>query len=360
MISQAVIGCGYGDEGKGRVTSFLCSRRSNPLVVRFSGGQQAGHRVVWQGKDHIFSNFGSGTLQGCHTYWSQFCTVDPVGIINELDILLGKGANPVLFIDAKCPVTTPFEKECNKRENTINQHGSCGVGVNATLRREEAHYSFLAEDLLYPSVREIKLGLLQSRYGINLYDEVQAFMDYCDKLRSNERISITEKMPYGGYDAVIFEGSQGLLLDQRFGFFPHVTPSNTGTKNIIEMGASPEVFYVIRAYHTRHGNGPLTNENIPLEINNPHEHNISGNYQGEFRVAPLDVDLLKYAIAKDGYRSGDRKLVVTCLDSMSRFVLSIHGKLVEFKGEADFINAITDNIGLQAFTSREPYGPIHR
>ena len=114
MISKAVIDCGFGDSGKGKVVSYFCSYFDHPLVIRFSGGQQAGHHVVLpDGPEHVFSNFGSGTLQGIPTYWSKYCTVDPVGILNELDILKDKGVEPKLYIDSFCPVTTPYEKTFN-------------------------------------------------------------------------------------------------------------------------------------------------------------------------------------------------------------------------------------------------------
>ncbi len=63
-MARAVIGLGFGDEGKGITTDYLCSRANNPLVIRFSGGQQAGHTVVNKFGKHTFSNFGSGTLRG--------------------------------------------------------------------------------------------------------------------------------------------------------------------------------------------------------------------------------------------------------------------------------------------------------
>ena len=64
MSTYVVVGLQFGDEGKGLLTNFLCQESPNSLVVRYSGGQQAGHTVVLDGKQHVFSNFGSGTLNG--------------------------------------------------------------------------------------------------------------------------------------------------------------------------------------------------------------------------------------------------------------------------------------------------------
>ena len=68
--SMAVIGLGFGDEGKGKVVSCLSlQHNTKPLIVRFCGGQQAGHHVIHKTFDHVFSNFSSGTMLGCPTYW---------------------------------------------------------------------------------------------------------------------------------------------------------------------------------------------------------------------------------------------------------------------------------------------------
>ena len=72
MSHSIVIGLGFGDEGKGITTSYLCKKlEGTKIVVRFNGGHQAGHTVVFNGKRHIFSSWGSGTLQGIPTYWSE-------------------------------------------------------------------------------------------------------------------------------------------------------------------------------------------------------------------------------------------------------------------------------------------------
>ena len=67
MKSHAIVGLQFGDEGKGKVTDYLCSEYGNPIVARFSGGQQAGHMVIKEDHSHVFSNFGSGTLSYTQT-----------------------------------------------------------------------------------------------------------------------------------------------------------------------------------------------------------------------------------------------------------------------------------------------------
>jgi len=373
---EAVIGLGFGDEGKGKVVSYLCSTTENPLVLRFSGGQQAGHHVRTDTHDHIFASFGSGTLSGYDTYIMPYCTVDPCGILNELDVLLSKGISPRLYIDKKCPVTTPFEHIINKTIDIKNDHGTCGVGVGRTHQREKDHYSLLIEDLFFPSVLKIKLYLIKRYYEKdyvllpNTDNMIQRFVKECDEFinwtSSQRHIGVVDGIPYKGqnYTKYIFEGSQGLLLDQNFGFFPHVTRSDTGTKNLIDY--DPNVYLVTRAYQTRHGYGPMTNEDIIHTINkNPFEQNYDDGIQGEFRRTILDLDLLKYAISKDEYISrclyyewtrNKINLVITCMDLVnSPYMLTLDGKLKIFKTEFEFVNYIKKELNIdKVWLSRSP------
>src|SRR6187402_1559457 len=104
MVENAfvVIGLGYGDEGKGLTTDYLCKEYKNSIVIRFNGGQQAGHCVVMNdGRQHIFSNLGSGTFRNVPTYWSKYCTFSPGFFLeefNEIDF------NTHFYIDLQCPV----------------------------------------------------------------------------------------------------------------------------------------------------------------------------------------------------------------------------------------------------------------
>jgi adenylosuccinate synthase len=353
MRHEAVIGLGFGDEGKGLVTDFYASENPDSTVIRYSGGQQAGHQVALSdGSNHVFSNFGSGTLRGSKTYWYKTCTIDPVGIMNELDVLLSKGYKPELIIDPRCPITTPFEIQKNINDETINKHGSCGLGINATWQREEKFYSLLAGDLLNGVIFEIKLEQLkkyyhdvfQQYYYIFKMDIIN-FLTACAELQQSQYVKIINYTDdFNTTKKVIFEGSQGILLDQKHGFFPNVTRSSTGVDNIIEITTDVRFNFVTRAYQTRHGNGPMTNEGIPHNIKiNPNETNKLHVHQGVFRRSTLDLNLLKYALDRQAPYScqKDTRLFITCLDHIeNEWKLTIEGELIEYKNEADFIWAI--------------------
>ena len=87
MKTAIVIDLGFGDSGKGRVVNELVSSSEKSLVVRFSGGQQAGHKVVEGKREHVFSSFGAGTLKGADTFWSQYCTFYPNSFLGEYEAL---------------------------------------------------------------------------------------------------------------------------------------------------------------------------------------------------------------------------------------------------------------------------------
>ena len=121
---------------------------------------------------------------------------------------------------------------------------------------------------------------------------------------------------------IIFEGNQGILLDKDHGFYPYVTYSKTTNYNIkdhLKTFQWVSRWYVTRAYLTRHGAGPLPDEqNIEL-INNAEESNHTNLYQGKFRTAPLNLELIKYAIQcdfTDCNLNGETSVVVTCIDQI--------------------------------------------
>lgn len=368
MNGYVVVGALFGDEGKGHITDFICSRVEKPLVIRYSGGQQAGHTAVYNGIRHVFSNFGSGTLRGVHTYWAPTATVDPVGLMRELEILRGKGVNPVLFIDENCPITTPYDKMHNRIVEQASGHGTCGVGVGATIEREERLYSLKIGDLLSEFVFLSKLDEVR-KYYLNMYDNkikvvrkgnatmistndprirrlpLDDFYSAVYNMLHEPNITIVSRMPdRSEYISGVFESSQGLMLDPGIGVFPHVTRIPVGVRNMQSMCASPTAVVVTRAYTTRHGSGPMPNSNKGHNIKpDENETNVLNEWQGEFRRSMLDVDTLKYAIGRDLYlkNTSKRILVVTCLDHVQGDLRFTHnGDIICCSSEEEFVGNI--------------------
>lgn len=364
----AVIGAGFGDCGKGLVTNYLSQTFPNPLVIRFSGGHNAGHTVYSNDKTykHVFSNFGSGTLNNAPTYISRFCTVDPVGLIKELDVLKTHNLMPNIFIDPECPITTPYDIEFNQINSKNKQHGSVGVGYGATHQRENDFYSLKFIDLFYKEVFKEKLKNISMYYNVSPgLKNMDFFHKCCERIQTCALLSFAIPTNFETY---IFEGSQGLLLDQHFGFFPNVTRSNTGTKNIFELipkDSELDIYLVTRAYQTRHGNGYMTNKNLPHNIKiDERETNISHEFQGKFRRTLLDLDLLEYGIIRDKYihNNNKRKLVITCTDHIqNEYRLTANGNIKIFNSLDQFVNYVSDFLNFKTvLISNNPYSELSK
>lgn len=324
---KVVIGLGYGNEGKGRTVDYLCFQNPNSIVVRFSGGQQVGHTVMTEdGKKHIFSNFGSGTLRGCPTYFSEHTTIYPLTILKEYKVLQEKGITPELVIHPMANLTTPFDVLANRNCKDNLSHGTCGLGVGKTMMRQnDTPYKLYAIDLLNPELLVTKLEEIKKFYNIS-YEENIEYVDKWLEALVNINWHIQD-YSYLYDKSLIFEGSQGVLLDKDHGVFPHVTYANTTSKNAIEICERlgykrVDVYGVTRTYSTRHGNGPFLEQELDLK-NTEEETNVLNEYQGRFKVGMLDYDLLAHAIMIDRLYSkrlqGFFTLVVTCIDQYPEF-----------------------------------------
>jgi len=376
MPNYAVIGLGFGDEGKGHVVDYIASNVENPLVVRFCGGPQAAHQVILaDGTTHVFSHFGSGTLRKAPTYWSRFCPMNPIALHNELVDLQSKGINPTIFIDAKCPVITPYEVAASVARAKYKSHGTCAAGIYPVMKREQDGHHILFEDIYHPYILRDKINLLRRPYYDELpycSKEIMDFYSCCAYLTSKNYVRKAPELPFfvGGNQAhpqpyykytLIFEGAQGLMLDQNYGYFPHVTPANTGLTNIRELlpkGALwPEICLVTRSYQTRHGAGPMS-PSIPLNTRpNPVENNRDDGAQGEFRKTVLDADLLNYAVMKMlPLEYVETKLFLNHLDLWEGDLqLQESGQCFTYKTEDEFVEAVRDAVGAKdVFRS---YGP---
>lgn len=320
---RAVIGANFGDEGKGLITDFLCHKGDVDVVVRFNGGAQAGHTVVTPGGDrHVFSHIGSGAFLGIPTYLSRFFVVNPICFFRELKAYGGKVS---VYADPQCLVTTFADMVINQRlemQRGANRHGSCGIGFGETIERSQLpHLKITMADLWNGVNIERKLAELCDRYArfrtgskIEEPNMAEAFLKACKAFADNVR-------PLGPARLrnALFEGAQGLLLDQHnLTLFPHVTRSNTGMKNVRVLmklaGIDQcETYYVSRTYLTRHGAGPLMNEDPTLSY--PDDTNVAGEWQGPLRFAPLDQGLWRRC-ASD-YGSGEFKIALTHMDQRS-------------------------------------------
>ena len=342
--TYVVLGAQFGDEGKGITTDWLCSRSKNPIVVRFSGGQQAGHTVIYNDVKHIHSSFGSGTLRGVPTYFTEDTTFYLSNMINELQVLKLKNITPELYLHPLAKATTPYDVAYNKARESFKQHGSCGIGVGATMNRTlNTGYKLYAIDFENPILLNNKLNKIAEYYNKLVATEDNIFniayfrfliseIDYFNECLEKIPFKVCGYQYLKKYEELIFEGSQGILLDMDHGVFPNVTYSNTTSKNAIKICkllniGLPDIYYVTRCYQTRHGYGWMSNENEIKLINNNEEINVFNEWQKNFRIGELDYELIKYAyhvdnIYSEEIDSNSKHLVITCLDQRPDFVLN--------------------------------------
>jgi len=322
---------GYGDSGKGTVTDWLCSRDAEParLVVRYNGGAQAGHNVVLpDGRHHCFSQFGSGTLQGARTHLSRYMMVDPLALTAEAEHLTGLGiASPysLLTVDRDALLTTPYHIAANRARELArdeDRHGSCGKGIGETARYAEQHplrapraVHALAPrnmarylDALRRQLEE-ELGPLQDVPEVS--ELTRAYAAFADCVRLTSGNYLTHQLES---ESAVFEGAQGVLLDETYGFQPYTTWSTTTFRNAERLLAPSGIkglrIGVIRTYMTRHGPGPFPTEDEMLGI--PEPHNPPNDWQGTARLGHLDGVVLRYAVKVCG---GTDFLAVTHYDA---------------------------------------------
>jgi adenylosuccinate synthase len=357
--ADIIVGANFGDEGKGLVTDFLAHPYAGDcIVVRHNGGAQAGHTVTTpDGKRHVFKHFGSGSFSGAKTYLSRYFTCNPILYFQELEKLHAFGIQPKVYIDPQSPLTTPYDMMINQiveEYRGAGRHGSCGVGFGETIEREQnSIFGLKISDGLDMNAVRSKLEYIRTRYLPERLDrlgvatlskewEERVFSDqilswYLEKLESMiDMIHLSDISILKKYDGIVFESAQGLLLDQDYGSFPHVTRSHTGIKNALCLSEEAEidtldVTYITRAYCTRHGAGPLPHELSEKPYKGIEDQtNIYNQYQGSLRFADLDLDILRKSIWHDlSHAKGHTKiryyLAVTCLDQIDESFRYVFG-----------------------------------
>lgn len=345
----SVLGLGFGDCGKGHFIDALTRRWQAHTVVRFSGGAQAGHNVVMPagsstaGRHHTFAQFGAATfVPGTHTVLLDPMIVHPTALLVEAEALgrIGVGdALARLKIDTQCRITTPYHQAAGRLRERLrgaSAHGTCGVGVGETVRHglEYPEQILRYGDLVPASaaqartqldklqaIREALLTEFRSIGGTASLEEFQMLQDEGVAAKwLTQAQALARQCPPESADTlharlmlpgcVLFEGAQGILLDEWRGFHPHTTWSSITTAAVEEAAArvgltAPIGHYgVLRSYLTRHGAGPMPTHDEALDRLLPEPHNHAEGWQGYFRRGHPDAVLLRYALEAVGNLSG--------------------------------------------------------
>lgn len=334
MRISAVIGANFGDEGKGLITDYLCANQSRSLVIRFNGGAQAGHTVLTpQGTRHVFHHIGSGALAGADTYLSRFFIVNPLLWKDEFETL--KGKTQKVFIHPDALLSTPWDMLFNRaleKQRGTNRHGSCGVGIWETVLRSNSFYRTTARNLLRPHLMvNVKDYFVQRAkdLGVDLCTIwewsspklVRDFVAACHHMMNHCVFADGTLVKHVGYENVVFEGAQGLLLDQDHSYSPYVSGSKTGLDNVktlceeMSLGNDVEAIYVTRSYLTRHGPGPFPTEDKDIRFAD--KTNNQNEWQGSLRFGHLNVHELCDRIRTDTDKMNVKPAIaITCLDQL--------------------------------------------
>lgn len=331
---KIVIGANFGDEGKGLMTDYFAKqtfvKNKKCLNICHNGGCQRSHTVTTPSNiTHAFQHFGSGSFfKNVDTYFSKDYILNPIFFKKEWLRLKELGIIPNCYANENCIITTPFDMLINQiieSSRNADKHGSCGVGIYETVYRNKdlmAPYSFTLKNVIRDVLFEIKNKWLPARLlelniekidtnFLDIINNPNLLLNYIDDLNFMlSKINIVTDDILYGYSEIIFESGQGLLLDQNnVEYLPHLTPSNTGIKNPVDIinalynydSCQIEACYVTRTYLTRHGAGRFDTECDKNEIN-PNmidNTNITNIHQGKLRYGYIDSMELYERIKKD-------------------------------------------------------------
>ncbi|MDL1968523.1 MAG: adenylosuccinate synthase [Deltaproteobacteria bacterium] len=281
MSNIVIVGTQWGDEGKGKIVDLLAEYAD--MVVRFQGGNNAGHTMVVKGKQFISHLVPSGILQNKTCIIGNGMVIDPSVLLKEIDYLIGRGINvgqDNLKISEKAHIIMPYHKHIdNAREKMKgdNKLGTTGRGIgpcyeDKATRRGIRFIELIDTELFKKRVKSIvkeKNFYLKNFFSyepVDLESIINQYNDYAEKLApyvTNISIIIYDAIKAG--KQVLFEGAQGAHLDIDHGTYPYVTSSNTIAGNACSgAGIGPKeitgVIGIVKAYTTRVGEGPFPAE----------------------------------------------------------------------------------------------------
>lgn len=345
---------GFGDAGKGTIVEHLCEMSDKPpTIVRYSGGANCGHNVVRpDGKEFCFSQLGSGSFRsGVKTYLGPKVVFDPLRLWAEATKfakLTDRRVENVLSnvaVHPDCIIATPWHSAINQLKSLT--HSTCGVGLGVA-REIEIHklcvypinYDILGGSFKHTCIclidylYETHKVLIQNSKFAELWesDKINEWLKIYEFIFQHVNITLPENFHFiDSNTPLIFEGAQGLLIDQTHG----VDDLNTWTDvtsteafNFLEDLSSfytypkPVVMGLTRSYHCRHGAGEFKPGNT-LNLSEPH--NEYNDFQGHFRQGLLYEPYTAHAMNAD---PNVTEIVVTHLDRHNGQYLDISNNIV--------------------------------
>ena len=281
MANVVIVGTQWGDEGKGKIVDLLAEKAD--MVVRFQGGNNAGHTMVVKGEQFIFHLLPSGMLQGRTCVIGNGVVVDPAVLIEEIDRLQGKGfeVSPEKFkISDRAHLIMPYHRRLDHaRENKKGDKkiGTTGRGIGPAYEDKATRRGIRFVDLLNPALFEEKVRTildeknfyLKNYFNTDTLDAdriLSEYRPYAERLAPFvDNVSVVIDSAVRDGQQVLFEGAQGTHLDIDHGTYPYVTSSSTLAGNACcGSGIGPSkldaAIGIVKAYTTRVGAGPFPTE----------------------------------------------------------------------------------------------------
>ncbi|MGO5138625.1 adenylosuccinate synthase [Clostridium butyricum] len=337
MSAFIVLGAQWGDEGKGKMTDYLAEEAN--VVVRFQGGNNAGHTVVVGDKEYKLHLIPSGILyEDKLNVIGNGVVVDPKALFEEIDYLEGVGVKVTpekLIISDRAQLIMPYHKVLDKLKEQArgkNDIGTTGKGIGPCYTDKFERCGIRVCDLMHEDVFTEKLKEnieMKNAYITKVlggepvsFDEIlKEYLEFAKKLRPF--VQDTSVRVYSDIKAdktVLFEGAQGMLLDIDYGTYPYVTSSNTTAGGVANgVGIGPNMITnavgITKAYTTRVGKGPfpteLLDETGDWIREKGHEYGVTTGRSR--RCGWLDLVIVKTACRVSGLTS----LAVTKIDTLA-------------------------------------------
>lgn len=352
MSNIVIVGTQWGDEGKGKLVDLLAEFAD--IVVRFQGGNNAGHTMVVNGEQFITHLVPSGVLQKKTCLIGNGMVVDPAVLVEELDNLESRGIDvgpDILKISEKAHIIMPYHKQIDLAREKMKgdkKIGTTGRGIGPCYEDKATRRGIRFVELIDPDVFREKVNTILEEKNFYLKHYLSAetldpesiidqYEDYAKRLAPHVvNISIVMNQAINAGKQILFEGAQGTHLDIDHGTYPYVTSSNTVSGNACcGAGIGPKeitgVIGIVKAYTTRVGKGPFPAELFDETGNAMQKKGVEfGATTGrKRRCGWLDTVLIRNSARLNGLTG----LVITKLDVLGGFKSLKICTGYEYKGE---------------------------
>ena len=333
----AIVGAQWGDEGKGKITDFFAGE--SDYVVRFHGGNNAGHTVIVNGETYKLHLIPSGIVYGEPiSVIGNGVVVDPKALLDEIDYVIQKGIKPKLMVSDRAHVIMPYHISL---DNALSNHqadlaaGSTGRGIAPVYADKMFRNGIRMIDLLEPEVFHEKLekgysfskklirDALEEPFDLNLEEIFETYVKYGEKLSTyicDTSVELYKAHKLG--KSILFEGAQGISLDVDHGVYPYTTSSNTAAGHVstgtgVSFREIKKIIGVVKAYLSRVGESPL-----PTELHGDDAHTLreKGSEYGTTTGRPRRVGWLDLVQVRQAVRvNGLTEIALTKLDILNGF-----------------------------------------